>query len=102
MKNNLKEIRLPIDQIKVGDLIRVRPGEKIPVDGVIMEGESAVDESMVTGESMPVLKNVGDGVFGATINKSGSFIYKATKVGDKTMLWVSKKVNHKKCNSRYY
>lgn len=82
----MKEIKLPIEQIKVGDPIRVRPGEKIPTDGVIIEGSSSIDESMVTGESMPVSKNKGDTVFGATINKSGSFIYKATKVGDDTML----------------
>ena len=80
------ELKLPIDQIKVGDLIRVRPGEKIPVDGVITEGESAIDESMVTGESMPASKHKGDAVIGATMNKSGSFVYKATKVGKDTML----------------
>ena len=80
------ELKLPIDQIKVGDLIRVRPGEKIPVDGIIVEGESAIDESMVTGESMPSSKYKGDTVIGATMNKSGSFIYKATKVGKDTML----------------
>jgi P-type Cu+ transporter len=82
----MKEIKLPIDQIIVGDLVRVRPGEKIPVDGIIMEGESSVDESMVTGESMPETKRIGDKVIGATINKSGSFIFKATKVGSDTML----------------
>ncbi|KKP68291.1 MAG: Heavy-metal transporting P-type ATPase [Candidatus Roizmanbacteria bacterium GW2011_GWA2_35_19] len=82
----MKEIKLPIDQIKVGDLIRVRPGEKIPVDGIIVEGESAIDESMVTGESMPTTKHIGDTVIGATMNKSGSFVYKATKVGKDTML----------------
>ena len=80
------ELKLPIDQIKVGDLIRVRPGEKIPVDGVIVEGESAIDESMVTGESMPSSKYKGDTVIGATMNKSGSFVYKATRVGKDTML----------------
>jgi len=80
------EIKLPIDQIRVSDLIRVRPGEKIPVDGVIVEGESAIDESMVTGESMPSTKYKGDTVIGATMNKSGSFVYKATKVGKDTML----------------
>ncbi len=80
------ELKLPIDQIRVGDLIRVRPGEKIPVDGVIVEGESAINESMVTGESMPASKYKGDTVIGATMNKSGSFVYKATKVGKDTML----------------
>ncbi len=81
-----KEIDIPIDQVVLGDLIRVRPGEKIPIDGVITEGESAVDESMVTGESIPVDKTVGANVIGATFNKSGSFIFKATKIGEGTML----------------
>ena len=81
-----KEIDIPIDEVKVGDLIRVRPGEKIPVDGVIVEGLSSVDESMVTGESIPIDKKTGDNVIGATINKTGSFIFKATKVGGETML----------------
>ncbi|MEK7605439.1 MAG: heavy metal translocating P-type ATPase [Patescibacteria group bacterium] len=81
-----KEIDLPIEQVIIGDVIRVRPGEKIPVDGEIIEGNSAIDESMVTGESMPVEKTPGDEVIGATLNKSGSFLYKATKVGDETML----------------
>jgi len=77
---------IPIEEVKVGDLIKVRPGEKIPVDGEITEGQSAIDESMVTGESLPVEKQKGDVVIGATINKSGSFVYKATKVGSDTML----------------
>jgi len=81
-----KEVDIPIEQVIIGDLVRVRPGEKIPVDGVITEGESAVDESMITGESMPVDKKIGDTVVGATINKSGSFVFKATKVGQETML----------------
>ena len=81
-----KEIDIPITEVVMGDLIRVRPGEKIPVDGVIAEGDSAVDESMITGESMPVDKKIGDTVVGATINKSGSFVFKATKVGQETML----------------
>jgi Cu+-exporting ATPase len=83
---NKKEIDISIDEVAPGDLIRVRPGEKIPVDGIIIEGESAIDESMVTGESMPSSKYKGDTVIGATMNKSGSFIYKATKVGADTML----------------
>ncbi|OGG14814.1 hypothetical protein A2773_06970 [Candidatus Gottesmanbacteria bacterium RIFCSPHIGHO2_01_FULL_39_10] len=83
---NGKEIDIPIDQVKIGDLIRVRPGEKIPVDGVIIAGESSLDESMVTGESIPVDKQKGDIVIGATINKTGSFTLKATKVGSDTML----------------
>ena len=81
-----KEIDIPIDQVVIGDIIRVRPGEKIPVDGVIVEGESSIDESMVTGESIPVEKQKGDTVIGATFNKGGSFLYKATKVGSDTML----------------
>jgi Cu+-exporting ATPase len=82
-----KEIDIPIDQVKVGDLIRVRPGEKIPVDGTITEGMSSIDESMVTGESIPVDKTVGAQVIGSTINKAGSFIFKATKIGSETMLY---------------
>lgn len=81
-----KEIDLVIEQVVIGDVIRVRPGEKIPVDGEIIEGSSAIDESMVTGESIPVNKSVGDNVIGSTLNKSGSFLYKATKVGDQTVL----------------
>lgn len=81
-----QEFDVPIEEVKVDDLIRVRPGEKIPVDGVISEGQSSIDESMVTGESIPVEKMKGDVVIGATMNKSGSFIYKATKVGSDTML----------------
>ena len=84
--HNKKEVDIPIEEVVVGDIIRVRPGEKIPVDGVIVEGESAIDESMVTGESMPASKYKGDMVIGATMNRSGSFIYKATKVGKDTML----------------
>lgn len=88
MDSEGKEIEtdIPIEEVKVGDLIRVRPGEKIPVDGTITEGTSSVDESMVTGESIPVDKKAPDNVIGSTINKSGSFIFKATKVGSDTML----------------
>jgi len=81
-----KEIDLPIEQVKIGDVIRVRPGEKIPVDGILLKGESSVDESMITGESIPVEKLKGDTVVGATMNKTGTFIYKASKVGQDTML----------------
>lgn len=81
-----KEIDIPIDQVVIGNIIRVRPGEKIPVDGVIVEGESSIDESMITGESIPVDKTKGDTVVGATLNKSGTFTYKATKIGSDTML----------------
>ncbi len=77
---------VPLDQIKVGDLLRVRPGEKVPLDGVITEGKSAVDESMVTGESMPAMKQAGDQVIGATMNQTGSFVMKAERVGKDTML----------------
>ncbi|MEO8632161.1 MAG: copper-translocating P-type ATPase, partial [Chloroflexota bacterium] len=77
---------LPIQQVRAGDLVRVRPGEKVPVDGVITEGRSALDESMLTGESLPVDKTVGDQVIGATLNSSGSFVFKATKVGRDTTL----------------
>jgi P-type Cu+ transporter len=81
-----KEVDIPINSVKIGDIIRVRPGEKIPVDGVILEGESSIDESMLTGESIPVDKGRGDAVVGATMNKSGSFMYQATKIGEETML----------------
>jgi Cu+-exporting ATPase len=81
-----KEIDISIDDVMEGDIIRVRPGEKIPVDGVIQEGESFIDESMITGESMPVTKIKGSPVVGSTINKNGSFLMAATKVGRDTML----------------
>lgn len=81
-----KEIDLPIEEVVAGDTVIVRPGEKIPVDGVLTEGTSAIDESMITGESMPVEKQVGDEVIGATLNKTGSFRFKATKVGKDTAL----------------
>jgi Cu+-exporting ATPase len=80
------EIDLPVEDVEVGDVIVVRPGEKIAVDGVVTEGRSAVDESMITGESLPVGKEVGDEVIGATINKTGSFKFQATKVGKDTVL----------------
>ncbi|UZQ54395.1 heavy metal translocating P-type ATPase [Trichothermofontia sichuanensis B231] len=81
-----REVEIPIAQVQVGDLIRVRPGEKIPVDGEVVSGHSTVDESMVTGESLPVTKTVGDEVIGATINKTGSFQFRATRVGEETVL----------------
>jgi len=83
---NGQEIDIPISEVRKGDLIRVRPGEKVPVDGTITQGSSSIDESMITGEPIPVDKMMGDQVIGATINKSGSFIFKATKVGNETML----------------
>jgi Cu+-exporting ATPase len=81
-----KEIKIKIEDVKVGDIVIVKPGEKIPVDGKIIFGSSSVDESMITGESIPVEKNPGDIVIGATINKTGSFKFKATKVGSETAL----------------
>jgi len=77
---------IPVESLAVGDLIRVRPGEKVPVDGMITEGRSALDESMLTGESLPVEKGTGDQVIGATLNKSGSFVFRATRVGKDTAL----------------
>ena len=81
-----KEVDIPISEVVIGDLIRVRPGEKIPVDGIIIDGESSIDESMVTGESIPVDKAKDDIGVGATLNKAGTFTFKATKVGSGTML----------------
>lgn len=81
-----KFVKVPLDQVQVGDLIRVKPGEKVPVDGTILEGITSLDESMVTGESMPVMKKVGDTVVGSTINNNGTITFKATKVGSDTML----------------
>jgi len=83
---NGKEIDIPIEEVVIGDEIVVRPGEKIPVDGIILSGESSIDESMVTGESIPVDKAKGDKVYGATINKSGSFTFRTEKVGKDTLL----------------
>ena len=80
------EMDIPIKDVNVGDEILVRPGEKIPVDGIILKGKSAVDESMITGESMPIAKEAGNEVIGATINKTGSFRFRATKVGKDTAL----------------
>ncbi|MFO7290941.1 MAG: heavy metal translocating P-type ATPase [Bacillota bacterium] len=81
-----REREIPVEEVEKGDLIRVRPGEKIPVDGVVVEGRSAVDESMLTGESIPVDKQPGDEVIGATINKHGTLTFRATKVGKETAL----------------
>lgn len=79
-------VQVPLEQVKVGDLIRVRPGEKIAVDGIVVEGVSSIDESMVTGESLPVDKTVGDTVIGSTINNSGTLVFRAEKVGSETVL----------------
>jgi Cu+-exporting ATPase len=83
---NGKEIEIPVEEVKVNDIIIVRPGEKIPVDGIVTDGYSSVDESMISGESIPVEKKKGDNVIGATINKTGLLKFKATKVGKDTML----------------
>ena len=81
-----REIDLPVEEVVVDDIVIVRPGDKIPVDGEVIEGSSAVDESMITGKSMPIEKRPGDEVIGATINKTGSFKFKTTKVGKDTAL----------------
>jgi heavy metal translocating P-type ATPase len=80
------EVKIPVADVRAGDLMRVRPGEKIPTDGVVREGESSIDESMLTGEPVPVDKAVGDEVFGATVNASGALVVEATKVGSDTAL----------------
>lgn len=81
-----REGEVGLDQVAVGDRLRVRPGEKVPVDGKVLEGRSAIDESMVTGESMPVTKKTGDAVIGGTVNQSGSLIIEAERVGLETVL----------------
>jgi len=81
-----KEEDIPLDQVQAGDVLRVRPGEKIPVDGIVQQGNSSVDESMVTGEAIPVEKNAGDRLIGATVNSTGSLLMRAEKVGGETLL----------------
>lgn len=81
-----KEMDIPVEEVSVGDEVIVKPGERIPVDGIVIKGKSSVDESMITGESMPVKKEEGDEVIGATVNKTGSFHFRATKVGKDTAL----------------
>lgn len=81
-----KEEDVPVDEVEKGDLLRVRPGEKVPIDGVITEGSSNLDESMITGEPMPVAKKKGDEVIGATVNQIGSFVMRAEKIGNETLL----------------
>jgi len=83
---NGEEVEIPVEDLQKGDLIRVRPGERVPTDGVIVEGASAVDESMLTGESIPIEKGIGDQVIGATSNTTGSFVFRATNVGKDTAL----------------
>jgi Cu+-exporting ATPase len=79
-------VQIPIDQVQAGDIVQVRPGEKVPVDGVVVDGRSSVDESMVTGESMPVSITVGEKVIAGTLNQRGSFIMRAEKIGRDTLL----------------
>lgn len=93
-------VKLPLDQVKAGDIIKVRPGGKVPVDGRLVSGQSSVNEAMVTGESMPVAKKPGDRVIGATINGSGSFLMVAEQVGEDTMLAQIVKVVKQAQNSR--
>ena len=81
-----EEVSIPLDQVQVGDTVVVRPGQSVPVDGIVLEGSSAVDESALTGESIPVEKGPGDKVIGATVNRSGYFTFRASKVGDDTTL----------------
>ncbi len=81
-----EELEIPVDEVEVGDRVRVRPGERIPVDGEVVEGWTSVDESMLTGESLPVEKKAGDTVAGATVNGTGSFVFRATRVGKDTAL----------------
>jgi Cu+-exporting ATPase len=81
-----RELDVPIEDVVVGDAVLVRPGERVPVDGVILEGESAIDESVVTGESLPLDKRAGDNVIGSSVNKTGAFTFRATKVGSDTAL----------------
>ncbi|MBX9683196.1 MAG: heavy metal translocating P-type ATPase [Hyphomicrobium sp.] len=86
VSQNGADEEISLDQIAVGDLLRVRPGDKVPVDGTVVDGRSTIDESMVTGESLPVTKSVGDSVIAGTINQSGSFVMRADKIGRDTML----------------
>jgi len=86
LRDDGREEDVPLDQVQVGDRLRVRPGEKVPVDGVIIEGSSAIDESMVTGEPIPVEKHSGDRVIGATVTGTGSFVMRAERVGAETLL----------------
>ncbi len=86
LRDDGREEDIPLDQVKQGDRLRVRPGEKVPVDGIVLEGSSAIDESMITGESMPVEKSPGDKVTGATLNTTGGLVMRAERVGAETML----------------
>ena len=86
MIRNGQPVEVPTSEVVLDDIVLIRPGDKIPVDGVVIEGESSVDESMITGESLPVKKAAGSNVIGATINKTGTFKFRATKVGADTAL----------------
>src|SRR5205085_11372758 len=86
VKEDGTEDQVKLELVKVGDRLRVKPGEKVPVDGSVLEGSSRVDESMVTGEPVPAAKAAGDRVTGATINGSGSFVFRAERVGADTLL----------------
>jgi Cu+-exporting ATPase len=80
------EADVPLEEVRVGDRLRVRPGEKIPVDGIVLDGRSSVDESMISGEPVPVTKSAGDRLIGATLNGSGALVMRAEKVGSETLL----------------
>lgn len=86
VKRDTSFVEIPVEEVQSGDIIMVRPGEKIPVDGIITEGYSTIDESMLTGESMPIEKTLGSKVFAATMNTLGSFEFRATEVGSETAL----------------
>src|SRR5437660_11396443 len=81
-----QEQEIAVDEIQIGDLLRVRPGEKVPIDGEMVDGKSNIDESMITGEPMPVSKRAGDKVIGATVNQTGSFLMRAERIGSETVL----------------
>ena len=100
VKLNNEEIVIPAEKIEINDIIIVKPGEAIPTDGVITEGHSAIDEKLISGESIPVEKNPGDEVIGATINKTGTFKFKATRVGkDTTLMKIVKMVEDAQASS---
>lgn len=97
---NGKEIKIPISELKIGDIVLVKPGGKIPADGIIIEGYSAIDEKAITGESVPIEKKAGDTVIGATINKTGAFKFKVVKTGKETMLAQIVKIVEKAIESK--
>ena len=99
LRNN-EEIEVPINEVKIGDIVIIKPGAKIPVDVVIIKGNSSIDESMISGEPIPVDKKIGDRVIGATINKQGSFQFRTTGVGEKTMLSQIIKTVEEAANSK--